>query len=90
MAKLLCLSKRVRPECLAAVTFLTTRVHEVEENDMGKLRRLLGYLRATQNRGITLCIDDNMTVCAYIICPMGCIHATGSLIPAVLLSSTMR
>ncbi len=65
VAKLLYLSKRVRPECLAAVAFLTARVHEVDEDDMGKLRRLIGYLRATQNRGIMLRIGDNVAVCAY-------------------------
>jgi hypothetical protein len=62
VAKLLYLSKRVRPECLVAVAFLTTRVHEVDEDDMSKSRRLLGYLRATQNRGITIRIDDIMNV----------------------------
>ncbi len=53
VAKLQYISKRVRPKCLVAVALLTTRMHEVEEDDMGKFRRLLGYLRATQNRGIT-------------------------------------
>jgi hypothetical protein len=42
VANLLYLAKRVRHECLVAVAFLTTRVHEVDEDDMGKLRRLLG------------------------------------------------
>jgi hypothetical protein len=77
VAKLLYLSKRVRPECLAAVAFLTTRVHEVDEDDMGKLRRLLGYLRATQNRGITLRIGDNMTVRAYIDASYGVHKSSG-------------
>jgi hypothetical protein len=45
VAKLLYLAKRVRLECLVAVVFLTTRVYEVDQNDMAKLRRLLGYLR---------------------------------------------
>jgi hypothetical protein len=34
VAKLLFLAKRVRPECLVAVAFLTTRMHGVDENDV--------------------------------------------------------
>ena len=66
VAKMLYLAKRVRPECLAAVAFLTTRVHCVDIDDLAKLKRLLGYLRATQHRGIVLRIGDNMAVSAYI------------------------
>jgi len=51
VAKLLYIAKRVRPEGIVAVAFLTTRVHEVDEGDMGKVKRVLGYLRATSNRG---------------------------------------
>ncbi len=47
VAKLLYLAERVKPEGLVAVAFLITRVHEVDEDAMGKLRHLLGYLRAT-------------------------------------------
>ncbi len=54
VAKLLYLAKRVRLECLVVVAFLTTRVHDVDGDDMNKLRRLLGYLHATKNRGIVL------------------------------------
>jgi hypothetical protein len=38
VAKLMYLAKRVKPECLVAVTLLTTREREVDENDMGTLR----------------------------------------------------
>eukprot|EP01034_Spumella_vulgaris_P043741 gene43741-54354_t len=65
-AKMLYLAKRVRPECLTAVSFLTTRIHACDEDDMGKLRRLLGYIRGTKERGITLRIGESMTVKAYI------------------------
>jgi hypothetical protein len=45
-AKLLYVSKRVRPECLTAVSFLTTRVHACDQDDMAKLNRVLGYIHA--------------------------------------------
>jgi hypothetical protein len=66
VAKLLYLAKRVRPECLVAVAFLTTRVNAVDVDDMAKLKRVLGYLRATQHRGIVLRVNNEMAVHAYI------------------------
>lgn len=77
VAKLLYLSKRVRPECLTAVGFLTTRVHEVDADDMAKLKRALGYLKATRNRGIVLRIGEHMTVRAYIDAAYGVHAASG-------------
>ena len=75
VAKLLYLAKRVRPECLVAVAFLTTRVHDVDADDMGKLKRLLGYLRATPNRGVVLRVGNIMTVRAFIDASYG-VHAS--------------
>jgi hypothetical protein len=75
VAKLLYIAKRVRPECLVAVAFLTTRVHDVDTDDMGKLKRLLGYLRATPNRGIVLRVGNIMTVRAFIDASYG-VHAS--------------
>jgi hypothetical protein len=66
VAKLLYLAKRVRPECLTAVAFLSTRVALCDIDDLAKLRRLLGYLRFTRDRGIVLRIGDEMVVRAYI------------------------
>lgn len=74
MAKLLYLAKRVRPECLTAVSFLATRVTSCDIDDMAKLRRVLGYLRGTRERGITLKIGDHMTPKAYIDAAYG-VHA---------------
>ncbi len=34
--KLLYLAKRIRPECLVAVAFLTTRMNVIDVNDMAK------------------------------------------------------
>lgn len=66
VAKVLYLAKRVRPECLTAVSFLTTRVHVCDEDDLAKLRRLLGYILCTRERGITLRVGKKMCVRAYI------------------------
>jgi len=66
VAKILYLAKRVRPECLTAVSFLTTRVHKCDLDDLAKLRRLLGYLLKTRDRGIILRIGENMTVKGFI------------------------
>ena len=45
MAKLLYVAKRVKPEMLTAVAFLTTRAVAPDTDDMAKLQRALGYLR---------------------------------------------
>ena len=66
VAKVLYLAKRVRPECLTAVAFLTTRVNVCDQDDLAKLKRLLGYIRFTRDRGITLRVGDRMDVKAYI------------------------
>jgi len=54
VAKVLYLAKRVRPECLTAIAFLTTRVQKCDIDDLAKLRRLLGYVRFTRARRIVL------------------------------------
>jgi hypothetical protein len=66
VAKVLYLAKRVRPECLTAVSFLSTRVQVCDVDDMAKLKRLLGYIFGTRYRGIVLRIGEHMTVKAYI------------------------
>ncbi len=38
------LAKRARTKCLAAVAFLTTRIHGIDIDNLTKLKRLLGYL----------------------------------------------
>jgi hypothetical protein len=59
VAKLLCLSKRARPELLTAVTFLATRVACSTEEDWGKLDRVLRYLNSTPELGLVLQADKN-------------------------------
>jgi hypothetical protein len=66
VAKILYLAKRVRPECLTAVAFLSTRVLVCDLDDIAKLKRLLGYLLGTRHRGIVLRVGKHMGVSAYI------------------------
>ena len=76
-AKVLYLAKRVRPECLTAVAFLSTRVNECDKDDIQKLRRLLGYLKGSRDRGIILRIGENMRVRAYIDAAYGVHQESG-------------
>lgn len=54
VAKLLYLGKRARPEILTATSFLATRAAKADQDDLGKLRRVLRYIRDSPNRGIRL------------------------------------
>jgi len=60
VAKLLYVAKRVKPEMLGAVSFLTTRALEPDVDDLAKLKRALGYLRGDKDRGIVLRIGDRI------------------------------
>ena len=53
-AKLLYLAKRVRPDILVAVSYLTKRVKCPNEEDMVKLGRVIKYIRHTRDKGIIL------------------------------------
>lgn len=77
VAKILYLAKRVRPECLTAVAFLSTRVASPDIDDMAKLRRLLGYIRHTRTRGIVLKVGPSMVVKVYIDAAYGVHQDTG-------------
>jgi hypothetical protein len=73
-AKLLYLGKRVRPDILCAVSFLSKRVQAPQVDDMKKLRRVLMYIRGTKELGIVLEADKNMCVLAWIDASFG-VHA---------------
>ena len=84
VAKLLYLAKRVRPEILPAIIFLTTRVNCCSEQDWGKLSRVLMYLNKYPKLGIGLSVSDSMSVIGYIDASFG-VHAdykshTGSVV----------
>jgi hypothetical protein len=68
-AKLLYLAKCARPDILTTVTFLCTRyrVQEATEEDRSKLQGVLGYLKHTQDRTLTLqAHGHSSTVTAYV------------------------
>jgi hypothetical protein len=75
VAKVLYVAKRVKPECLTAVAFLSTRVEVCDIDDLAKLHRLLGYLRFSRHRGIALKIGEYKDVNAYIDAAYG-VHTT--------------
>jgi len=57
-AQLLFLSRRARRDIQTAVSFLTTRVKQPDEDDWGKLRRVLKYLKGTRGLKLTLTAND--------------------------------
>ena len=58
IARLLFMSSRVRRDIQTAVVFLTTRVKAPDEDDWGKLKRVLKYLKGTRGLVLTLSVDD--------------------------------
>ena len=67
VAKMLYVAKRVKPECLTVVAFLsTTAVTVCDLDDMAKLRRLLGYVLGTRERGIVFRMGKELTVNVFI------------------------
>ena len=54
VAKGLFVSKRARPDIQPAIAYLSTRVKEPVESDWFKLKKMLGFLKATQEDVITL------------------------------------
>ena len=58
VAQLLFLSARARRDIQTAVAFLTTRVKQPNEDDWGKLRRVIWYLNGTRNMVLKLTIED--------------------------------
>ncbi len=66
VAKLLFLAKRGRPDVLLAVSFLTTRVKEPDDDDWKKLLRVLGYLKDTKEYDVTIECSNMETLTWYI------------------------
>mmetsp|Transcript_3447 Transcript_3447/g.7174 ORF Transcript_3447/g.7174 Transcript_3447/m.7174 type:complete len:212 (+) Transcript_3447:32-667(+) len=77
VAKLLYLAKRVRPDILTAISFLTTRTQCATIDDWSKLERVLRYLNNTPDQCITLSASpDDFRVLAYVDASYG-MHADG-------------
>ena len=57
-AQLAFLRARSRPDIDPAVAFLTTRVRKPDEDDWGKLKRVLQYLKGTKYMKLTISVDS--------------------------------
>jgi hypothetical protein len=66
VAKLLYLAKRVRPEIMPAISFLTSRVLEPTVEDMNKLDRVLRYLNKYKHLGIGLSSVTGFKIFGYV------------------------
>jgi hypothetical protein len=62
VAKLLYIGKRIFPEVLVAVAYLTTRINVVDKDDMAKLARVQGYIKTVKDRGINLHIGTGAII----------------------------
>ncbi len=58
VAQLLFMATRARQDIQTAVAFLTTRVKAPDENNWGKLKRVLKYLNGTKFLKLTLSVGD--------------------------------
>ena len=75
VAMVLYLAKRTKPECLTAVSYLTTRVTKCTADDLDKLQRLVRYIAATRNRGLVLMPGaGGITVKLYVDASYGVHH----------------
>jgi hypothetical protein len=66
VAKILYLATRVRPDILATVSFLCSRVQAPTEQDWSKLERLIGYLSNTVNYGLFYRANAPVESMAYV------------------------
>jgi histone deacetylase 1/2 len=66
VAKFQYLGKRVRPDLLTAISFLSRRINSARAQDMKKLHRLIRYLRGTSTMGIILQADNYISIYAYV------------------------
>jgi hypothetical protein len=66
VAKLLYLAKRVRPDILTAIAFLSTRIQVATVEDWSKLERVLKYINGSKDMGICINMSDGVTVFAYV------------------------
>jgi hypothetical protein len=65
VAQLLYAAVRVRPDILLPVIFLSSRVTKATAEDQHKLKRVLRYLRGTQDMGIFLGAGEDGTLRVY-------------------------
>ncbi len=73
VAQLLFLSTRARKDIQVAVAFLTTRVKSPDEDDWGKLKRVLKYLNGTTEMRLNLSIE-NLSVTKWYVDAAHAVH----------------
>jgi hypothetical protein len=66
VARLLFISTRPRRDIQVAISFLTTRVKKPDEDDWGKLKRVIKYLYGTRRLKLTLSVDSLTTIKWYV------------------------
>jgi hypothetical protein len=66
VAKLLFVAKQARPDLLTVVSFLCTRVQGATQQDMGKLERVLGYVKVMQDYTMVLRTQTTQNIRAYV------------------------
>jgi len=66
VASLLYLGKRIRPDLLLSISFLSTRVNRPLEQDWHKLQRVLKYLNRTRLYDLWLQPDEELSIFAYV------------------------
>ncbi len=71
VAKLLYLSKRIRPDISLAVSYLTTRVTKPNREDSKKLERVLRYLKKTKDDSLVLRCDGETKIDTYMDASFG-------------------
>ena len=76
VAKLLYLAKRVRPDILTPIAFLSTRTRAPTDDDQRKLDRVLRYLNSTKEMGMILEPEKAIAVLVYADVSYG-VHADG-------------
>ena len=65
-AQLLSLSQRARPDMQTFVSFLAKRLRSPDEDDWGKLRRWLMYLKGTMHMKLNITVDSLSTIRWYV------------------------
>ena len=73
---LLYLAKRVRPDILPPVAFLSTRTRAPTDDDQSKLNRVLRYINSTKEMGMILQSTKDIAVIVYADASYG-VHADG-------------
>ena len=65
------LAKRIRSDILTAVSFCATRVLSPDQDDLGKLERILSYLLYTKDQRMILKIGDNVEITSFVDASFG-------------------